>query len=477
MKNKFLIIAASIAFTTSCKKVADFGDLNTNTTLQEYNTNQAFTGMLTSIADNTVWYGGLTRNGSLYAQYFAETQYTDASRYVIQNVDWDGLYAGPLFECQNIINTNTAKNQLPNQTAAARIVKAYYFAFLTDNYGDMPYSAALKGSGVIPYDKQSEIYPALISELKAAGTAMGSGTVEGDIMLGGSSAKWKKFANSLRMVLAMRWVKADATVARAAFLDAFNDPAGHILTNADNTEITYAGGSYPNPFNRYYALDQRDDYAVSKTFMDFLNATNDKRAISWTTSTVGFPYGLLRDNATQVASGWSKMMRGAASGATDKMYLLTASYIGLIKAEAAVRGWITGSAQSFYDNAITASWSQWGQTNVTDLNNYVTSTNINFATAADDAARLNRIYRQYWVANYPSGWHGWADIRRTDFPSTTTSPFPLAAAQATTRQLPKRVPYGPNERNLNTANNAAAAAAYTVSGTPNSQDSPVFWDK
>jgi hypothetical protein len=474
MKNKFLIIASSVLLgLSSCKKVADFGDLNTNTILEEYNTTQAFRGVLTTIYDNTVWYSGITRIGSLYSQYFAETQYTDASRYIKQNVDWDGFYAGPLFECQNIIKANGTKNQFPNQTAAARIIKAYYFSFLTDMYGDIPFSGALQGEGKVAYDKQATIYPALIAELKAANNAFTTGTVEGDILNGGSIAKWKKFANSLRMMLAMRWVKADPTTAQAAFLDAHNDAAGHIATNADNVQVNYPGGSYNNPFYQYYKNDQRDDYAVSNTFMAFLNSTNDKRAASWTTSSTGFPYGWTRDNAVGVAAGWSKMMKGINTPDVFPGVLLSAGYIGLIKAEAAQRGWIATNANTLYDAAVTASWNQWGATNATDLAAYLANSQVNFATAPDNATKLQRIYRQYWVTNYPSGWLGWADMRRTDFPSGTA----LATPQATSKALPKRIPYGPNERTLNVVNHDAAAAAYTAGGETNSQDGAVHWDQ
>ncbi len=472
MKKIYLILVVGVLITlASCKKNADFGTINQNPVATPYNPTQALRSTLTGLGSNTVWYSGITRVTALYCQYFSETQYTDASRYATQNIDWDGFYAGPMFECQNIINTNNRDGGNVNQTALARIIKAYYFAFLTDMYGDLPYSAALKGSGEITYDKQENIYPAILAELKSANAQFSGTGIPGDIMFNGNVARWKKFANSLRMVLAMRWVKFSATAAQAAFMDAYNDPAGHITTNADNAEFAYTGGgSYPNPFYQYYALDQRDDYGVSDVFMNYLNTTNDKRRNAWTTSTVGFPYGLLRSDAVNVAAGWSKMINPTSRALTSKMYLITAAQVGLVKTEAALRTWITIDPKSEYENAIANSWSQWGVGTPAELTTYLTNANIDFTTAPDVPTKLNRVYRQYWVSNFPSGWHGYADARRTDFPVLTPAP-------GAGKPIPKRVPYGPNERNLNPTNWSAAAGLYTVSGTINSQDAPVTWDR
>jgi hypothetical protein len=464
----YLTIGGAL-LTTSCSKFEDFGTTNQNPISTPYNTAQALRSTLVGLGSNTVWYSGLTRTGALYCQYFSETQYTDVSRYVPQNFDWDGFYAGPLFECQNIINTNTEKNTNANQTAVARIVRAYYFAFLTDLYGDIPYSAALKGTGVIAYDKQETIYPALLTELKAANAQFSGTGIDGDIMFNGNVARWKKFANSLRMLLAMRWVKFSASTAQAAFLDAYNDAAGHITTNADNAEFAYTGGgSYPNPFYQYYALDQRDDYAVSTPFMTALTNTNDKRRDAWTTSTVGFPYGLPRDQAVNIAAGWSKMMNANSRVLSSKMYLLTACHVGLLKAEAALRGWIAIDPKVAYEQAITDSWSQWGVGTPAALTTYLSNAAIEFVTT-DVPTRLNRVYNQYWVSNFPNGWQGYSDWRRTDFPVLTPA--------AVGRPIPKRIPYGPNERNLNFANYSNGASLYTVGGTINSQDGAVTWDR
>jgi Starch-binding associating with outer membrane len=89
----------------------------------------------------------------LYSQYISETQYTETSNYSTQQVAWDGIYAGMLYDLQNIINQNTntttaasvaVNGSNKNQIAVARIVKAYIYLTMTDRWGDLPMSEALQ---------------------------------------------------------------------------------------------------------------------------------------------------------------------------------------------------------------------------------------------------------------------------------------------------------------------------------------------
>jgi Starch-binding associating with outer membrane len=477
---KILLYTLSMGFLiSSCKKIDDFGDINRDpNTLPTPNPAALFTNTLFNVAGSTttstVWRSNITQVASLYCQYMTETQYTEASRYDKQNVEWDGFYAVSLYDLQNIINTVGATN--PNLSAAARIMRAYHYAFLTDMYGDIPYSDALKGVALVKYDKQDQVYPALLAELKAANAQFtATNGIAGDILFGGNVTSWKKFANSLRMILAMRWVKVDAAVAQAQFLDAYNDAAGHIMTNADNAKITFNGGAnFPNPFYEYFNITQRDDYALSKPFMDFLTSTSDKRVNAYATSTIGFPYGLARADAVSFATAnpnYARPMNNAYKQTTTPVTLISAAQIGLLRSEAALRTWITVDPEVEYKNAIKNSWDQWASISggftytPADLTAYYANATINFT-----GNKLEKVYQQYWVSNYPNSWHGWADQRRTDFPVLTPAP-------GAGKPVPKRFPYGPNEVNLNPTNWAAAAAGYTVGGVANSQDGPVTWDR
>jgi Starch-binding associating with outer membrane len=269
------------------------------------------------------------------------------------------------------------------------------------------------------------------------------------------------------MMMAMRWVKVDATAAQTLFMDAYNDAAGHITTNAQSARILNPGGFYNNMFYQYYNVTLRDDYGVTTALMNFLTSTSDKRAGVYGTSTIGFPYGLTRDNAiafTNTNPGYARVFSAAYKTATTPEYFITAAYVTLLKAEAAQRGWIAGgNAQQLYQDAIKLSWDQWGVAYTpAELAAYYGNANVAFTAGQE----LNRIAQQYWVTNFPNGWLGFSDWRRTNIPVLTPAPG--------TSAICVRLNYGPDERNLNPANWAAAAAQY---GGNDSQFSPVHWDR
>jgi hypothetical protein len=298
-------IVTSLIAIQSCDKIKDFKDLNTN---PNSTTTPIPSALLTNVeaglGANLVYdAGGISTGGGLYAQYFSETQYTEVSRYNKPTYNFDTYYAGPIEDLQNIINYNSDPNTAAtavafgsnkNQIAIARILKAHYVKFLTDAVGDIPYFNALKGNaGIVtaPYDKQQDIYKDLIKELKEAVDQFDNGaTVQGDIIFGGDIAKWKKYANSLRLLVALNMAKADPTTGKAEFNAALSHSAGVIASNSDNMVINYPGGTYPNPFYNYYNITQRFDYAESKTMTDQLSSTSDPRLSVYGSSAKGFPY-------------------------------------------------------------------------------------------------------------------------------------------------------------------------------------------
>ncbi|MFN5361740.1 MAG: SusD/RagB family nutrient-binding outer membrane lipoprotein, partial [Bacteroidota bacterium] len=81
-------------------------------------------------------------------------------------------------------------------------------------------------------------------------------------------------------------------------------------------------------------------------------------------------------------------------------------------------------------------------------------------------ADLQKIAEQRWLSHFPDGNQGWAEWRRTGFPA-------LSPAPGQSNPVPRRIPYGPNEPQLNATNYAAAAALYSN----NSQNARIWWDK
>lgn len=468
-------IVASLFAIQSCDKIKDFKDLNQN---PNQTTTPIPSALLTNVeagmGANLVFdAGGINTGSGLYAQYYSETQYTEVSRYNKPNYNYDTYFVGPIEDLQTIINYNSDPNTAEgaaafgsnkNQIAIARILKAHYVKFLTDAVGDLPYFNALKGNeGVVnvPYDKQQDIYKDLIKELKEAVDQFDNGTaVQGDIIYNGDVSKWKKYANSLRLLIALNMRKADAGTGKTEFLAALNHAAGVISANADNLKISYVGGSFPQPFYNYYVLTQRLDFAVSKTMTDQLTGTNDARMNAYGSSTKGFPYGLTRDNAVAFAGAnadWARILADSYSQTNSPLTIIGAANIWLARAEAAQLGWTTENVATLFASGIQASFDQWA---VGSAATYIAS------LGAPDA---QKIAVQEWIAFFPNGLEGWDIWRRTGYPT-------LAPAPGLTT-IPRRATYGTNDYSYNAANVTSAAAGYTVNGQPDSQYGRIWWDK
>lgn len=493
IKNSFFLVAAFALLLGSCRKgFDDFGDLNNDPNAV---TSPVPAGLLTSAEASIVgytqnggfgWGNALNIAGGLYGQYFSETQYTDQSRYAFPTINWDVYYAGttnasgnatlgPLYDLQSIINLNTneeTRGQAANfgsnnnQVAIARILMAYIYMQLTDAYGDIPFSAALKGESTISYDAQEQIYPALLNQLKAAAAQFDNGaTVQGDIIYSGNVARWKRFSNSLRAMMALRLSKVNPTLGRTEFNDAL--AAGVIENNADNFAIRYPGGNFTNPIYAYYNITRRFDYATSKTVTDKLQQLNDPRINVFASSTVGVPYGLSRDEATAFTTAfpnWSLIMAPEYRTETSPIYLLTAGNMYLMRAEAAHLGWTSENVTNMYNAGITAALGQW-DIGMGDITAYLARP----AVMLTPATQYAKIIEQRWLSHFPEGMTGWSIWRRTGLPQLTPAPG--------TSTIPRRIPYGPNEQLYNPGSYQGAAAKYTFNGVPNSQFARLWWDR
>ncbi|HEY0040640.1 MAG TPA: SusD/RagB family nutrient-binding outer membrane lipoprotein, partial [Flavisolibacter sp.] len=387
---------------------------------------------------------------------------------------FSGWYTGPLYDLQTIINYNTEGNNATigngskdNQIAVARILKAFYFLNLTDRYGDIPYSQALKGDAAFSpaYDKQQNIYNDLFKELTEAQAQIKTGEpkVVGDVMLNGDMASWKRFANTLRMVMALRLSKADPTKGKTEYAAA--DAAGVISSNAQNISYKFLADD-PNNFNPWYnnySISNRNDYAISTTMTDYMGPKNDPRLPVYAEVLAGgvvkgLPSG--RNTAVAIPAAYSRIgkyfggpdLTGAGKGAP--VVLLSYAQVLFMRAEAAKIGYTTGGdaqAETHYKEAIKQSWMQYGVFSQTAYDDYMANPQV----AYDAANGYRKIMTEKWVHGYLNhSWEAWNDWRRTGFPVLTPA---VDAVDA--RGIPLRLGYPANEATLNEANYKAAVAS------------------
>jgi hypothetical protein len=442
--------------------------------------------LLTQAQANLVYNlnGELAQLGMQYVQYLGQLDYPEKSNYADDGMSsFTGIYLGGLTDLQEIIDLN--QNDLfiekllqygntENQIAVAKILQAWAFHSMTDIWGDIPFSDALKGKVdvITPvYDTQEQIYDGLITMLDDAIAQINTDpqiSLKGDLIFNGDMNMWKAFAASLRLRIAMRLSEADDAKANsliddAHFAQAFSNSDHYAHFVHLNTE---AEG---NPlYIDNYVVGGGDYFAVANTLIDAMLALNDPRiamyanpAISSGTY-VGLTYGL--DEA--VSDQDVTMVDNMYGGQTAPTIIMTAAEILFIKAEAAQRGYITGGATSaaqYYEDAIKASMEYNGVASG-DIDTYLAQANVQY----NSANWRELIGTQKWIALYMQGIQAWSEWRRLDFP--VLSPGPAAVIPT----IPRRRAYTSDEYSTNRANVEAAAAKLTGGDKFTER---IWWDK
>ncbi|SKC58056.1 SusD/RagB family nutrient-binding outer membrane lipoprotein [Ohtaekwangia koreensis] len=472
---------------------SDFGDTNDNPNASRVPVpfallTEAITGVPSTEAGRSLRGGiaGIQTVGApepmLYVQYWSESQYPEDSQYSTTFALWDNYYAVSLQDLQSIIDFNTneeTKLQMSqfasnnNQLAVARILKAYLFWVVTDRWGDVPYTDALKKNTQPAYTPQQQIYSDLFKELREAGDQFDNGSMlGGDILFHEDAAKWKKFTNSLRMLMALRISNVDPGTAKTEFLSALNDDDGHIIDNSDNAFVAFLDDDkLRNPL--HVLFDGRDDYGASDVLVNTLKDLNDPRVTVFVDPTesdeyIGLPYGLQRDMLIDWTNENEYSRPGSAiRETTSRGYILTASQILFAKAEAALLNWTTDDAADLYYAAIQASWNQQGVFDQDAFEEYTTQDAVEFTGTEEE--KLSKIGTQRWIALYPNGTEAWFEWRRTGYPNLQPTPYAVNAS----KQIPRRYAYPNVEATLNKLNYQEASGRITGGDT---HDSHVWWD-
>ncbi len=444
-----------------------------------------FTSSLRSLSDQISNSNVNRNNFRLTVQYWTQTTYTDESNYdfltrkVSDNI-WSALYAGTLADlnkAKSYINAEVVPNDQnynanlaikKNKLALIDLMMAYTYQVLVDTFGDIPYSQALGGSqNFLPkYDNDLDIYKDLISKVNTAianmNTTAGS-FGNADVIYHGDVSKWKKFANGLLLKLGVNLLASgqDNILATTAINNAIT--SGLFTSNADNCKTPYMSTA-PNQNQVYVDLvaSGRHDFVVAKPFVDKLIALNDPRRPIYTDNN---PAG---GNVGGSNSYNSKTHPGDLLQEPDySVTLMDYAEIEMLLAEAAERGIVAaGSAETHYNNAITASMQDWGVV-ATEIATYLAQPTVAYTTATGTWEQ--KIGEQAWLMLYNRGVEGWNSWKRLDFPVLTA---PASANAAAEGKVPVRMAYPVREQTLNPSNYNAAATA--IGG--DKLKTKVFWD-
>ncbi|UFH57058.1 SusD/RagB family nutrient-binding outer membrane lipoprotein [Spirosoma sp. KNUC1025] len=419
----------------------------------------------------------------LMAQQFAETTYFSTTAYNLVDVGsgfWVSMYRDVLLDYKEAKTIITSKPSLypavdQNKLAIIEIMEVYTYSIMVNTFGNIPYSGAantgLKSQALNPdnltpaYDEAAAIYDDLFARLDKAVSQLSTSAESfgnADLIYKGNVASWIKFANTLKLRMAM--TLADVNPAKSKTLAEAAVTAGVFKANSDNAALVYLATT-PNTNPIWVGLIQssREDYVASNTMMDMLKASNDPRIPLYYTkdNAGGYSGGIYgRSNAFITYSKAGAAMTATTTPGVLLSYDETAFYL----AEAAARGYsVGGTAESFYNAGITSSILYWGGT-AAAATTYLAEPTVAFATAIG-ATPLQKIARQKYLALFNRGLEAWTEYRRFDFPTFNAPPIPQG-------DFPLRYTYPNSEQNANIANYTTAASA--IGG--DKLTTKVFWD-
>lgn len=385
---------------------------------------------------------------------------------------WDGLF-GSTVNLTNIINDKAANYE--NHKAIAKILKAYYFQYLVDIYGDIPYSEAHKAAlGTSPkYDDDKAIYRDLVVQLDQAVAMMNTAGAKAvgaeDVIFKGNMANWEKFANTLKLRILLRQSQLTDAATVTYLNDQFATLVGKSFLDVDATiNPGYSNGAatQQNPFyNNMYEVDGTTDkqefrfVRASKYMGDKLNSspTDPRRGrifglVSGTVQGVTQGDVAVVNNGTAPAS-ISPLGPGIVVSSAQNGFMITLAESKFLQAEAAHKGYLftVADAQTFFDQGITASMTQLGAT----VGTYVTDVNLIVgkgygAIGATSAQKIEAIMYQKNIALQGgiNGMEAFIEYTRTGL----IDAVPLAITGVTKPNKPRRLLYPTSELVGNSAN-------------------------
>jgi hypothetical protein len=412
-------------------------------------------------------------------------------RYVVTpgQAVWAGFY-DRLTDVEDIYKISDRLKE-NNYKAIALVYKSWAYSILTDLYGDIPYSQAIKaseGNFTPAFDKQKDIYIQILKDLETANTLFddtkaltygGDLVYNANVLTGGRNVgiqKWRKFANSLRLRLLLRISKRDGEVnvnqqINSILANPTTNPV--FVVNADDAIFRYPGTfPYFNPYFQARTLEWRDGIYFTKFFLNHMNAISDPRRAIWVT-----PVTVNGQSVYQgIDSGYPTSLEyivGRNSSYPDALktspllgVMMTFSEVEFIKAELALKGFNTGkTAKSHYDAGIIASMVQWGASMPAG---FLNTAGVAYNSTGTVAQQLEQIILQKYYAYFFVDYQSWFEKRRTGYPV-----LPRGTGIPAENIFPSRVPYPTYLQSLNASNLKAAIASI---GGDNS-NVKLWWEK
>lgn len=356
----------------------------------------------------------------------------------------------------------------PEWRAIALIIQAYVGHETVDFIGAAPYSDWRNRvrSRALVYEPGADVYNQIFEDLDEAIEILNERQpssddlrriedIENDKTISyGDWRRWVKFANSIKLRMAMNIVKYDAALAKTKAEEAVNDPIG-VLTEGDRDIAYYHISS--NGCALWFIGNLWNDIRLNANMEVIMKhfkhpllttwfdpnpypITNKQTGITAETDVYGIRAGISMNNKNTAAKdkgGYSPFSTLQVKDMPQPFFKVTE--VLFLRAEGALRGWaMGGDAEQFYKAGITQCFTEYGLT-AADAENYYNQENlpivdyadpydsdndtparvkigVKWSTLTNNEERLEAIITQKWIANFPMSAEAWTNYRRTGYP-------------------------------------------------------------
>lgn len=477
---KFRILAAGLLTLSAAGCTKNFEEINTNPVLITKDVIKP-SMIFTLVLKNTIFNSYNSGVFNEYSNYYSN----QGSGAIFGTRDWSGSfnYTSDLINVSEVIRLTGNDPAHKNQQAVARIWKVWQFHQLTDVFGDVPYFEALRDVTEVinqpVYDTQEAIYTDMLKELKEAAAQL---TAEpslasfgsADILFNGNAERWVRFANSLRLRLAIRVRYAKESLAREHITDLIGKPM--IESNDQNAKLrTIDGGetSNRNPLYNSYLSSNGYPLWVGLTVTQNLLEREDPRlekyadpATDGVSGYKGRPMTLFNEEKNAYSEETTAFLDYYFRQPVFDIVVMNAAEVAFLRAEAALAGLSSEDAETWYRKGIELSMSQYN-VDPGAISTYLAGTYGSLSGSEEE--QLREIIIQKYLANFWMGAESWAEYRRTGYPEIWTG----GDLGVTNGRIPRRGVYPQSEYSLNEKNVKDAVSRLNGGDVMTSR---IWWD-
>jgi hypothetical protein len=445
----------------------------------------------------------------LYSQYFYICATYTYDRYSWLSGDlqvpWQVIYTEVVPQLKTLLEETDPASA---ENALAKIWWVWTFHRNTDYYGPIPYFSAGNRADNVPYDSQEQLYDDFFVKLTEAEATLKTHTGETpygsfDRVYQGDVSKWIKFANTLRLRLALRISKVNAEKAKTEAEAAL---AGGVMTDIADDALLAKIPAVGDDYGGLSSIAVWNEFRMSASMESVLKGYNDPRIGVYfqkadsTNNYDGARNGMLASDVivginrptfnSNVGTRWVTGGGDDWSNVPAAQDIMHTAEAFFLRAEGALNGWnMGGTAEELYNSGIEASMKQWGITNPAAITTYINSTATPIAPgdyfnsppmndypikwSNDPVMQRKQLAQQKWLALYPDGMEAWADLRRAGVQQV----YPVLHsdnADIPQGKFIRRLPYLDVEKQTN---GPEVEKAKALLGGDDKPLTPLWWDK